>query len=161
MLLEGLPSEERSLAGRIFDVISTTGRLVVPRAMGGWVEKTFGSVEAVREQKIMRVTNRVTLEGALFNELRASRPFDAADGAVPGLLSREIEDTRGDPFCAPEEGTPADVFGRVRGAHSMTASNVAKYDGFHGLIVFADHDPLSFTLEKVDDYVSVALTWVR
>ena len=160
-LIEGLPPEERALAGRLFDVIPTTGRLVVPQAMRGWVEENFGSVEAVREQKIVRVTNRITLEGVLFNELRASRPIDVADGAAPDLLSREIEDTRGDPFCAPEKGTPEDDFGRVRGSHSTTASNVAKYDGFHGLVVFDDHDPLSFTPEKVDDYVSVALEWLR
>jgi galactose-1-phosphate uridylyltransferase len=75
-------------------------------------------------------------------------------------LRHEIEDTRGDPFCAPEERTPSDVFGRVRGSYSITASNVAKYDGFHGLVVFDDHDPLAFTPEKVDDYVSVALEWM-
>ncbi|HZC18326.1 MAG TPA: hypothetical protein VE225_01320, partial [Rubrobacteraceae bacterium] len=160
-LIEGLSPEERALAVRLFDVISTTGHLVVPQAMHGWVEKNFGSLSAVREQRIVRVTNRITLEGALFNELRASRPIDAADKTTPDLLRREIEDTRGDPFCTPEEGTPADVFGRVRGSHSKTASNVAKYDGLHGLVVFDDHDPLSFTPEKVDDYVCVALEWLR
>jgi galactose-1-phosphate uridylyltransferase len=160
-LIEGLPPGERALAGRLLDVIPTTGRLVVPEEMRGWVEKNFGSVGAVREQKIVRVTNRITLEGALFNQLRASRPVDATEGDAQDLLRREIEDTRGDPFCTPEEGTPADVFGRVRGAHSTTASNVAKYDGFHGLVVEDEHDPLSFTPEKVDDYVSVALEWLR
>jgi galactose-1-phosphate uridylyltransferase len=157
-LIKGLSPEERKLAGRLFDVIPTTGRLVVPEKMRGWVEKTFGSVRAVQEQRIVRVTNRVTLEGALFNELRAARPIDA-HGAAPDL-QREIESTIGDPFCSPEEGTPADVFGRVRGSYSTTASNVAKYDGFHGLVVFDDHDPLAFTPEKVDDYVSVALEWL-
>ncbi len=160
-LIDGLSHEERTLAKRLFDVIPTTGRLVVPQAMSGWVEKNFGSVDAVREQKIVRITNRVTLEGVLFNELRASRPIDVADGAAPDLLRSEIEDTRGDPFCAPEKGTPEDTFGRVRGSHATTASNVAKYDGFHGLVVFDDHDPLSFTPEKVDDYVFVALEWLR
>ncbi|MDQ3834647.1 MAG: hypothetical protein M3315_13680 [Actinomycetota bacterium] len=155
-----MPSEEGTLAERLFDVIPSTGRLVVPEGMRGWVEKNFGSVSAVREQKIVRVTNRITLEGALFNELRASRPIDVADEAAPDLLRREIKDTRGDPFCTPEEGTPADVFGRVRGSYSRTASNVAKYDGFHGLVVEDDHDPLSFTPEKVDDYVTVSLEWL-
>jgi galactose-1-phosphate uridylyltransferase len=160
-LVEGLPPEEREIADRLFDVIPTTGRLEVPEGMRGWVEKTFGSVDAVREQRIVRVTNRVTLEGALFNELRASRPFDVAGGGGPDALRREIEETRGDPFCTPEQMTPEDVFGRVRGSYSVTASNVAKYDGFHGLVVFDDHDPLAFTLEKVDDYVSVALEWLE
>ncbi len=160
-LLEYLLPEERTLARRIFDVVSVIGRLEVPEGMRGWVKETFGSVEAVREQKIVRVTNRVTLEGAIFNELRALRPFDAS-GFTPDLLRREIEieDIRGDPLCAPEERTPSDVFGRVRGSYSITASNVAKYDGFHGLVVFDDHDPLTFTPEKVDDYVSVALEWM-
>ena len=67
---------------------------------------------------------------------------------------------KGDAFCHPEERTPEDVFGRVRSKHCVTASNVAKYDGFHGLIVFDDHDPLDLTAEKVDDYVCVALEWL-
>jgi galactose-1-phosphate uridylyltransferase len=161
-LFEGLPPEKRALAGRLLEVVSVTGRLEVPEGMRGWVKETFGSVEAVQEQKIVRVTNRMTLEGTLFNDLRASRPFDVADGEAQDVLRREIEDTRRkDPFCAPEERTPADVFGRVRGFHSITASNVAKYDGLHGLVVFDEHDPLSFTPEKLDDYISVALEWME
>jgi len=160
-LVEGLSPEEREIADRLFDVSATTGRLEVPEGMRGWVEKTFGSVDAVREQKIVRVTNRVTFDGVLFNELRASRPFDVAGGGGPDALRREIEETHGDPFCAPEQMTPEDVFGRVRGSYSVTASNVAKYDGFHGLVVFDDHDPLAFNPEKVDDYVSVALEWLE
>ena len=160
-LVESLAPEDREIADRLFDVRTTTGRLEVPEGMRGWVEKTFGSVNAVREQRIVRVTNRVTLEGTLFNELRAARPFDVAGGGGPDALRREIEETRGDPFCAPEQMTPEDVFGRVRGSYSVTASNVAKYDGFHGLVVFDNHDPLAFTPEKVDDYVSVALEWTE
>ncbi|MDQ3910968.1 MAG: hypothetical protein M3305_04160 [Actinomycetota bacterium] len=159
VLIEGLPSEERELARRLFEVIPSSGHLEVPQAMRGWVEKTFGSVGAVREQRIMRVTDRLTLEATLFNELRASRPFD--DGEVAPDLYHEIEDARrSDPFCAPEEATPADVFGRVRGSYATTASNVAKYDGLHGLVVFDEHDPLSFTPEEVDDYICVASEWI-
>jgi hypothetical protein len=157
-LIEALPPDARTLANRIFDVSATTGRLDPPEAMHAWIEKSFGSVEAVREQRIVRVTNRVTLQGTLFNGLRASRPLDTG---VSVDLDREIEATVGDPFCHPEDGTPADVFGRVRGEHSITASNVAKYDGFHGVIVFDDHNPLHLTPEKVADYVAVGLQWYR
>jgi hypothetical protein len=136
-LLEGLCDEDRTLAGRILDVSATTGRLDPPQAMRPWIEKSFGSVEAVTAQRIVKVTNRVTLEGTLFNA------------------------TEGDPFCRPEEGTPADVFGRVGGEHATTASNIAKYDGFHGVVVFDDHNPLHLTPEKVSDYVSVGLEWGR
>ncbi len=157
-LISALPPEDRAVAKRIFDVRATTGRLDPPEAMNAWIEKSFGSVEAVIEQRIVKVTNRVTLEGTLFNGLRASRPLDTG---VNVDLEREIEATAGDPFCRSEEGTPADVFGRVSGEHAITASNVAKYDGFHGVIVFDDHNPLHLTPEKVSDYVSVGLEWGR
>jgi hypothetical protein len=157
-LISDLRPEDRAAADRIFAVGATTGRLDPPEAMRAWIEKSFGSVDAVVEQPIVRVTNRVTLEGTLFNGLRASRPLDTG---VSVDLEREIEATAGDPFCRPEEGTPADVFGRVRGEHAVTASNVAKYDGFHGVVVFDDHNPLHLTPEKVSDYVSVGLEWCR
>jgi hypothetical protein len=157
-LINALQPEDRAVADRIFDVSATTGRLDPPEVMHAWIEESFGSVDAVREQRIVKVTNRVTLEGTLFNGLRASRPLDTG---VSVDLEREIEATVGDPFCHPEEGTPADVFGRVRGDYSITASNVAKYDGFHGVIVFDDHNPLHLTPEKVADYIAVGLEWSR
>ena len=157
-LIEGLPPEDRRLAERILATSATTGRLDPPEGMRSWIEKSFGSLDAVTEQRIVKVTNRVTLEGTLFNELRASRPLDTG---VSLDLDEEIAATEGDPFCRPEEGTPADVFGRVGGEHAITASNVAKYDGFHGVVVFDDHNPLHLTPEKVSDYVAVGLEWCR
>src|SRR5918998_3810856 len=157
-LIEDLSLEDRRLAERILSISATTGRLDPPEGMRAWIEKSFGSVDAVTEQRIVKVTNRVTLEGTLFNELRASRPLDTG---VSLDLDREIAATEGDPFCRPEEGTPADVFGRVEGGHATTASNIAKYDGFHGVVVFDDHNPLHLTPEKVSGYVSVGLQWCR
>jgi hypothetical protein len=157
-LISALGDEEREVAQRIFEVSATIGRLDPPRAMHAWIERSFGSVGAVREQCIVKVTNRVTCQGTLFNSLRAARPLDTG---VSLDLEREIEATAGDPFCRPEEGTPADVFGRVRGEFAISASNIAKYDGFHGVIVFDDHNPLHLTPEKVSDYIRVGLEWSR
>ncbi len=157
-LIEGLPPGDRALAERILATSATTGRLDPPVGMRPWIEKSFGSVDAVTEQRIVKVTNRITLEGTLFNELRASRPLDTG---VSLDLDSEIAATEGDPFCSPEEGTPADVFGRISGEHATTASNIAKYDGFHGVVVFDDHNPLHLTPGKVSDYVSVGLEWCR
>lgn len=157
-LIAALPPDDRALARRVFGVSATTGRLDPPDAMRAWIEASFGSVDAVTAQRIVKVTNRITLEGTLFNGLRASRPLDTG---VSLDLDREIAATEGDPFCRPEEGTPADVFGRVRGEHAITASNIAKYDGFHGVVVFDDHNPLHLTPEKVSDYVDTGLRWAR
>src|SRR5919206_1769502 len=155
-LLSGLSPQEHAIAERLFEVSTTTGRLDPPEAMYAWIEKSFGSIDHITAQRIVKVTNRITLEGTLFNELRASRPLDTG---VSLDLDREIAATEGDPFCHPQEGTPADVFGRVEGEHATTASNIAKYDGFHGVIVFDDHNPLHLTPEKVAGYVSVGLEW--
>ncbi len=157
-LIEDLSPEDRALADRIFHVSATTGKLEPPESMRAWIEKSFGSVDTVKAQRIVKVTNRITLEGTLFNELRASRPLDTA---VSVDLDKEIAATEGDPFCHPEDGTPTDAFGRVKGAHATTASNIAKYDGFHGVVVFDDHNPLHLTPEKVSDYVDVGLRWAR
>jgi hypothetical protein len=117
-------------------------------------------VEAVREQRIVKITNRVTLEGALFNELRASRPIEAPAQEVDDL-EKAIQASRQGPFCRPAEGTPQDVFGRVNGRRCITASNVAKYDGWHGVVIFDEHHPLRFDAADVADYVDTAQEWAR
>ena len=103
-LLDSLPVDARAAATRIFAVSTSVGRLVAPPEMNEWITKQFGSVDAVTEQTIVRVTNLVMLEGALFNEMRALRPSE-----VKGTdeVRQTIERSRGDPFCHPETGTPA------------------------------------------------------
>ena len=157
-LVKSLSAEDRALFERIFRVDCTTGELEPPPPMHGWIESRFGSVEAVRRQRIVKVVNLVTMEGALFNELRASRPMEAK---ADQDLEATIESQRGGPFCRPLELTPADSFGRVRGKHCITASNIAKYDGFHGLVIFDEHNPLRFGREEVKDYFDTALAWAH
>ena len=154
-----LPAVARAAAGRILSISTTTGRLEPPPEMHDWIRKFFGSVDAVREQRIVRVDNQVTFEGALFNELRALRPME-----VKGTdeLHATIASAANDPFCRPETGTPADSFGRVEGAHGITASNVAKYDGFHGVLVFKEHDPLApLDATAIRDHLGTARRWAE
>jgi hypothetical protein len=151
-----LPDAAANRFRRIFHVSETIGRLNPPESMHAWIRGYFGSVDVVVAQRIIKVTNLVTLEGALFNELRARRPMEAR---APSDLVTEARTKTGDPFCHPELGTPDDIFGRVRGKHCITASNIAKYDGFHGLVIFHEHDPLGFNEEQVVDYVNTARAW--
>ncbi len=157
--ISALPAEERTRFERIFKVGTTIGHTAPSEAMQPWIEKQFGSVDAVRRQRIIKIINLVTLEGALFNELRARRPIEAPPGGEE--LEEIIQNSRGGSFCHPEEGTPADTFGRIRGQYALTASNVAKYDGWHGVIVFDEHHPLHFTAEQVSDYIDTAQEWAR
>jgi hypothetical protein len=154
-----LPADARAVAGRILTVNTTTGRLEPPDEMHDWIRKLFGSVDAVREQRIVRVTNLVTHEGALFNEVRALRPMEVK-GADE--VRATIASSANDPFCRPETGTPADVFGRVEGKYGITASNVAKYDGFHGVLVFKEHDPLApLDATAIRDHLTTAHRWAE
>ena len=157
-ILAGLSQAEQAIFARIFHVAATTGELAAPEEMHPWIVKFFGSVEAVARQRIVKVTNLVTMEGALFNELRANRPLET-EGREE--VRRAVMESMGDPFCRPEAGTPADLFGRLRGAACVTASNVAKYDGFHGLVIFAAHDPLRIEREAVRDYFTTARRWAE
>ncbi len=157
-ILARLRPEDRRVFDRIFRVSATVGELVPPESMRGWITRFFGSVEAVTSQRITKVTNLVTMEGALFNELRASRPIEVRiDEELPQIIAK----SQGDPFCRPAEGTPADIFGRISGERSITASNVAKYDAYHGLVIFNEHDPLIFNREDVLDYLQTARRWAE
>lgn len=155
-LVAALPAAEQTLVDRLYQITVSAGDLVPPPTMHRWIEKYFGAVDAVLHQRIVRVTNRVTLEGGLFNALRARRPIGSR---IPVHLDEEIERTAGDPFCEPLIGTPADVFGRVEGRHCLTASNIAKYDGLHGLVIFHAHHPLQFDEEVIADYIDVGRRW--
>ena len=158
-LIAALRAEDRVRFERIFHVGVTTGEAVLPEEMHAWVTQQFGSVDTVRRQRIVRVTNRVTLEGALFNAARAQRPLQAPPAAE--TVQDQIDRKKDCDFCHPRQSTPADVFGRIQGRYCITASNAAKYDGWHAIIVFDEHHPLRFTADQVTDYVDTAQQWAH
>ena len=154
-----LPSQAKELFHRIFTVTTTIGELNVPPSMQPWVEQHFGSVGNVSRQKIVRVTNLVTGEGALFNWLRNCRPIEAV--SEKHFMDEFLGNGQPDTFCCPEENTPEDTFGRIAGQHCITASNIAKYDGLHGMVIFHEFNPLQFSREKIIDYIDTALAWAK
>jgi galactose-1-phosphate uridylyltransferase len=104
--------------------------------------------------------NRLTLESALFNSLRARRPTQprGGDQALEAWIAYELAEH--DIFRDPERDTTADVFGRIRGQYCLTASNIAKYAGWHGLVIFDEPHPLRFGPAQLHDYIDVALRWL-
>lgn len=163
-LIAELPPRERQMAERLFQVVATKGTLEPPPEMAPWLERTFGSVAATRQQRVIRVMNRWTFEGATFNPLRSRRPGASDTSAAPvdpPELRERIERALGDDFCQPETRTPADAFGRIHGRRMVTASNVAKADGWHGVAIFDQHDPLALDEALVDDLFAVTLDWAR
>jgi hypothetical protein len=160
-LIEAMAPEPRHRAQTLFDVSLVEGLTDPPPQLNEWLERHFGSVEAVRRQQIVRVTNRWSLEETLFSPLRSRRPkLGDASGAVDAF-ALEVQSTVGDEFCHPETGTPADSWGRIHGKRSITGANAAKYDGRHGVVIFDHHDPLAFDEESVLDMLSVGREWAE
>ncbi len=165
------PDDRQARFGRMFHLSNTVGSVVSPATMHDWVVERFGNCEAVEEQYIIRVTNLVTMEGALFNTLRLLRGLHAqpAEGTLPSKqVVEKIEAERGDPFCQPEVLTSADTFptdgsprGRVRGRYCVTAGSLVKIDGYHGLVIFDEHNPLRFNQDQLSDYLDVAWEWAE
>jgi hypothetical protein len=155
-----LPEQRRQVFERLFDVDVAIGRALPPPEMEPWVIQQFGALEPVREQTIVRIVNWLTLESALFNPLRARRPTQPGGGdqALEEWIARELAEH--DIFRDPERSTTADVFGRIHGQHCLTASNVAKYAGWHGLVIFDEPHPLRFGPAQLHDYLDVALRWL-
>jgi hypothetical protein len=127
--------------------------------MQAWLARTFGSVDDVRAQRLVKITNLATLEATLFAPLRARRPMDGRAGGGGSLA--DIAATEGDPFCDPETGTPADGFGRLQGRHVTSGANAALADAHHAVLVFDRHDPLAFDAELVADVLATGRTWAE
>ncbi len=153
-----LTPQDRRVFDRLYKVSAGVGAVRPPATMEPWVRNQFGSLEAVLSQKIVKVTNVVTFEGAVFNSLRARRPIEATD---PPDIQVILSGNGHDPLEHPTEMTPEDTFGRVQGKYCITASNIAKYDVHHGLVVFNDNHPLDFNREKVIDYLDTAERWAQ
>lgn len=160
-LVSALSDADRARFERVYVVSAAEGRLHAPTSLIPWVESTFGELAAVERQRIVRVSNQVTGEGTLFNQLRARRPIRAELLSEGGPDSGVGAALRDDPWATPTEATPEDSFGRLSNDHGVTAANIAKYDAVHSIIVFSDPDPLAFTRESVAAHLGLAQDWVR
>jgi len=152
-LVENLEEDKRDLFKRFYEFYVEEGKFILPDKIKDWARKRFGECE---KQKIVRITNKFTYESTLFNELRAKRPIQAVSKED---IFNMIKETEGDFFCDPLNKTPSDVFGRIEGKYCITASNIAKYDYLHAVIVFKKHDPFYFDEEYIKDYLEVAWRW--
>ena len=73
-MMTKMAKEERLLFDRLFMVDAARTRMEIPPTMYAYCEKFFGSVEAVLKQRPVKVTNKITLDTAIFNALRL-RPW--------------------------------------------------------------------------------------
>jgi galactose-1-phosphate uridylyltransferase len=152
---EALSQDARDLFDRLYTFEVSIGSLRVPEEMVPWVTRRFGARERVEEQRIVSIKNRFTREHSLFNTLRSERPIEAKST----IDLEELEEKENCLFCNPENQTPTDVFGRIKGMFCITASNIAKYDALHSLIIFQEHNPLRINTAWIEDYLRIGEQW--
>lgn len=153
-----LAKEERQLFDRLFSVDAAQAKMEIPPSMYAYCEKFFGSVEAVLHQRPVKVTNKITLDTSIFNALRSKRPQSYNTAALDDLIESE---RKYDPFANPLEGTSADSFDRIYGEFSLTASNIAKFDTWHSVVIFNEYNPLKFGPAEIVDYLMTARAWAE
>ena len=157
-LVSQLTKDERQLFNRLFSFDATQSKIKITPSMRAYCEKFFGSVEAVERQRPIKITNNITLETSIFNELRGRRPQSVNNT----VLEEQIEAERQyDPFANPLDGTAPDIFGRIEGQYCLTASNIAKFDTWHSVAIFNEYHPLHFGAEQVVDYLMTAREWAE
>src|SRR3954470_11512902 len=90
--IDNLPQPRRELFAQLFDLDVAIGHALPPPEMEPWVIQQFGALEPVREQTIVKIVNRLTLESALFNPLRARRPTQPGGGdqVLEERIAREL-----------------------------------------------------------------------
>lgn len=154
-IIKDLGPDVAEIFSRVYSWYIEPGHLVFPETMKGWVQEKYGEIET---QQIVRVMNNLTGESTLFNSVRAHRPMLAPSA---GDVKDAWTLVEGGPFADPLEDTPADTFGRVDSDHWITASNIAKYDYLHGIIIAKDAD-LHITSEpQIADMINVAIRWCQ
>jgi galactose-1-phosphate uridylyltransferase len=154
-IVEHFSRDAKELFNRFYSFEISTGSQKIPEEMENWVKKRFGSVERVENQRIVSIKNKLTGEHSLFNKLRTDRPIEVKSA----IVLEELKEKENCLFCNPERQTPADVFGRVKGKYCITASNIAKYDSFHSLIIFEEHNPLEIKNAWIEDYLRTGERW--
>ncbi|XP_065670254.1 uncharacterized protein LOC100211359 [Hydra vulgaris] len=160
------------LINQMFDVNISYGEMHIPKPFYSKIQKWFGKIDdknaeeavlRVEKQTIVRVVNKWTYQQTLFNPLRSCRPMNNNfENRSYTDISDELQ-TIPDKcdFCSPLSYTAIDLWGRIERDTCLTASNCAKYDGQHSLVIFKDHSPLKYNKEKLYDIMSICEEWFQ
>ena len=176
--LKNLKKEDEKsykLFKKIYSYYSEVGKLeistsLIPLFLGYFGEKDVSGkltskpedvVENLENQRIINIYNRWTGQGTLYNSLRSKRPGMLYNDSENSILLQNIINAseKTCDFCTPKKNTPKDIFGRLKGKYSITASNIAKYDVWSSLVIFKKHNPLDFNIQEFSDYIDTAFKW--
>jgi hypothetical protein len=110
-------------------------------------------------QSIVTVQNKFTRQRTFRNAQRTAKPQTFTAGGSAALHDPTVG--KGCDFCDWHNLTAQDAWGRVENEHCVTASNLFKIAGNHGLVLFKHHQPLEFTEEQLGSLLAAAQSWVH
>eukprot|EP01135_Chromosphaera_perkinsii_P010535 Nk52_evm45s2152 gene=Nk52_evmTU45s2152 len=177
--IRGNPSLDE-LCSRIYRFNVTHGTQQIPEQLQEKVKVWFRqhpeedpqkAVKRALEQTVLRIINKWTLEQTVYNELRGKRPINSAaptrrvsNNNIKNSSSGESKNNVHPDcdFCRPHLFTAVEPWGRIERSTLVSASNVAKCSGAHGMFVFKEHDPISYVRDTpllICDIVQASREW--
>ncbi|KAL9980509.1 hypothetical protein ACROYT_G009109 [Oculina patagonica] len=118
------------------------------------------SIKRAEFQTVVRVFDRWTCNQTCFNAARALKPLNNGEAKPITCIEVPVGSKVPDcDFCTPLEFTAADLWGRLENESGLTASNVAKYDGLHSMVVFKEHPPSHMNKTKLFDVLELCTQW--
>jgi len=183
-LVDRLPDDTKDIFNNLLFKKTDKGKRMVPPAFYERFWRYFRegdetreqTIERASEQTVVRTFNRYTLQGALFNELRTSKPGSRVDerekyrkDVIAGVHKAHEDKEYGDncekdegcDFCHPEKYTTKDSEERIEKNGHVTAINAAGYNSNNGMIIFRNWNPLKFTLQNFSDWIGLASEWFK
>ncbi|XP_068678167.1 uncharacterized protein [Montipora foliosa] len=154
---------------RIFRVSMKSSKMAVPKSFEAKLTRWFHlpddtndeqSIKRAELQTVVRVFDRWTCNQTCFNAARALKPLN--NGEENPVSSMDVSDgskVPGCDFCSPFDYTAADLWGRLENDSGLTASNVAKYDALHSMVVFKEHLPSHWNKTKLADMLDLCTEW--
>lgn len=112
-------------------------------------------------QHVVSITNRISGQQCWYNGNRKNKPqtfrnqnkssYDPTQGGGKGKCD----------FCEWDKYTAVDPFGRIENPYAVTASNLFKFNLYHGLVLFKHHEPLQFDYQQMEGMLDAAWEWLN
>lgn len=154
---------------RIFRVSMKSSKMAIPKSFEEKLTRWFHlpgdtdeeqSIKRAELQTVVRVFDRWTCNQTCFNAARALKPLNNGEAKpINGVDLPLGSKVPGCDFCSPLDHTAADLWGRLENESGLTASNVAKYDALHSMVVFKEHPPSQWDKKKLVDLLDLCTKW--
>ncbi|PNF23810.1 hypothetical protein B7P43_G16122 [Cryptotermes secundus] len=132
------------------------------REVRHWLGDNDKLLKQVHNQKVIHVNNYYSLEQTVFNLLRSKRPSsETSEGTQEYVDKLDALTRRTCDFCRYKTNTADDIFGRIEGQYSVSASNTFKLEKWHSLFLSKKHSPVDLTEEEFLDLFNTSLKWFK